>query len=107
MNDLTTQEEVKSLFLSDFYSKVLNTVAVIWDSSAKDSLSLWTKSPCESVGPKLTNVWKKSSGFSHATLFDSNILEDLSCRVIKGVTQHWPPFSYITKKPGNIGPFFV
>ena len=39
--------------------------------------------------------------FSHAPLFENNIMKDLSCRIIKGVTQNWPPFSYITKKPGD------
>ena len=32
-------------------------------------------------------------------------MEDLSCRIISGVTQHWPPFTYITKKPGDIMAF--
>ena len=82
LNDWTTQEEVKSLFLSDFYSKVLNTVAVIWDNSAKDSLSMWTKSPCDSMGPKLTNVWKKSSGFRKVYIFCMSH----SNRISKGYT---------------------
>ena len=38
--------------------------------------------------------------FSKDTIFESGILRNLSCRVIKGATQHWPPFTYITKNEG-------
>ena len=38
--------------------------------------------------------------FRHETIFKRNILKDLSCRVIRAVTQHWPPFSYIIHNPG-------
>ena len=71
LNDAAGQEEVKSLFFSDFYSKVLNAVAITRDRGAKESLSMWTKSPCATVSPKLTNVWTKSSGFRKG--FDFNL----------------------------------
>ena len=62
LNDGADREEVESLFLSNFYSKVLNPVAITRGKS-KDSFLVWTKSPCDSVPPKLANVWTKSSGF--------------------------------------------
>ena len=121
LNDGADQEEVGSLFLSNFYSKVLNAVAIT-RSKSKDSFLVWTKSPCDSVPPKLANIWTKSSGFrqgynipnitnsqimwhlnftfSKDTIFEKGILRNLSCRVIKGATQHWPPFTYITKNQG-------
>ena len=121
LNDGADQKEVKSLFLSNFYSKVLNAVAIT-RSKSKDSFLVWTKSPCDSVPPKLANIWTKSSGFrqgynipnitnsqimwhlnftfSKDTIFESGILRNLYCRVIKGATQHWPPFTYITKNQG-------
>ena len=125
MNDVAGQEEVKSLFSGSFYSKVLNAVAMTRDNLVKDSILMWKKSPCATVSPKVTNVWKESSGFrkglfiylplkyfcfvtsktstafSHDTIFERNILKDISCQVIKGVTQHYPPFSYITKEEGS------
>ena len=63
LNDAAGQDEVKSLFFSDFYSKVLNAVAITRDKLASDSILMWTKSPCATGSPKLTNVWTKSSGF--------------------------------------------
>lgn len=63
LNDDTSLEEVKLLFSSEFYSKVLHAVALTKNMKTQDSLSMWTKSPCDSVGPILTNVWTKSSGF--------------------------------------------
>ena len=62
LNDDSSQEEVQALFLSDFYSKVLNAVALTRSNLAKDSFFMWTKSPCDAVSPKLTNVWTKSFG---------------------------------------------
>ena len=62
LNDDVDQEKVESLFLSNFYSKVLNAVALT-KSKSKDSFMVWTKSPCDSVLPKLANIWSKSSGF--------------------------------------------
>ena len=62
LNDGADQEEVGSLFLSNFYSKVLNAVAIT-RSKSKDSFLVWTKSPCDSVPPKLASFWTKSSGF--------------------------------------------
>ena len=116
---------MKSLFLSDFYSKVVNAVSMTKSKSLGDSWLMWTKSPCDNVPPQLTNVWTQFSGFrkgficftdfyenifqllititfSLDNIFDRDILKDLSCRVIKGSTQHWPPFSYIQKDPGMI-----
>ena len=125
MKDDTGLEGVKFLFLSDFYSKVLNAVAMTRSKTLRDSWLMWTKSPCDNVPPQLTNVWTQFSGFrkcficftdfyetifqllititfSLDNIFDRDILKDLSCRVIKGSTQHWPPFSYIQKDPGMI-----
>ena len=125
MKDDTGLEGVKFLFLSDFYSKVLNAVAMTRSKTLRDSWLMWTKSPCDNVAPQLTNVWTQFSGFrkgficliyfyetvfqlfitikfSYDNIFDRDILKDLSCRVIKGSTQHWPPFSYIQKDPGMI-----
>ena len=63
LNDAAGQEEVKSLFSSNFYSKVLNAVAMTRDNLVKDSILMWKKSPCATTSPKVINVWKKSSGF--------------------------------------------
>ena len=63
LKDGTRQEEVKFLFSSDFHAKVLNVVALTRSDSSKDSFLIWTKPPCESLAPKLTNIWTKSSGF--------------------------------------------
>ena len=63
LNNDSGREEVQALFLSDFYSKVLNAVALTRNDLAKDSYLMWTKSPCDSVPPNLTNVWTKSVGF--------------------------------------------
>ena len=63
LKDGTSQEEVKFLFSSDFHAKVLNVVALTRSDSSKDSFLIWTKPPCESLAPKLTNIWTKSSGF--------------------------------------------
>ena len=63
LNDVATPSEVRSLFSSDFYNKILNAVALTTKDLAKDSFSMWTKSPCHSMAPKLTNVWTKSFGF--------------------------------------------
>ena len=38
--------------------------------------------------------------FSHDSIFGNDVLKDLSCRVIRGVTHHWPPFSYVTENTG-------
>lgn len=63
LNDDAGHEEVKSLFLSNFYGKILNAVALTKNRSPESSFSMWTKSPCDSVAPKLTNVWTEASGF--------------------------------------------
>lgn len=63
LNDDSGQEEVKTLFMSDFYTKVLNVVTLTRNGLAKDSFVMWTKSPCDSVAPEMTNVWTKSFGF--------------------------------------------
>ena len=63
LKDDAGHEEVKSLFLSDFFSKVLNAVALTRSKSRSDSFLMWTKSPCDTKAPKLTNVWTKFSGF--------------------------------------------
>ena len=63
LNDVAGHEEVKSLFSGSFYSKVLNAVAMTRDNLVKDSILMWNKSPCVTASPKVTNVWKKSSGF--------------------------------------------
>ena len=52
-----------SLFLSEFYNKLMNVVVLTKNGATKDSFLMWTKSPCNSVGPKITNVWTKYSGF--------------------------------------------
>ena len=63
LNDDAGHEEVKSLFLSNFYRKILNAVVLTKKRSPKSSFLMWTKSPCNSVAPKLTNVWTEASGF--------------------------------------------
>ena len=63
VDDDADQEQVKSLFSSDFFTKVLNAVALTGNRPITESSVMWTKSPCQSVGPKLTNVWTQSSGF--------------------------------------------
>ena len=60
LNSYEGQKEVQSLFLSEFYKKVLNAVAMT--RSSNDSFLMWLKSPCDSVAPKLTNVWTTLSG---------------------------------------------
>ena len=68
VNDVAARNEVRSLFSSDFYNKVSNAVALTTINSAKESFSIWTKSPCHSMATKLTNVWTKSSGFRNVIL---------------------------------------
>ena len=68
LNAVATQSEVTLLFSIDFYNKVLNAVALTTNDIAKDSFSVWTKSPCLSTAAKLTNVWTKSSGFREVIL---------------------------------------
>ena len=63
LNDDAGHEEVKSLFLSNFYKKILNAVVLTKKRSPKSSFLMWTKSPCNSVAPKLTNVWTEAFGF--------------------------------------------
>ena len=62
-NEGTNQEDIKALFSSDFNEKVLNAVALTKQKASNDSFLLWTKSPCDSLPPKLTNIWKTSTGF--------------------------------------------
>ena len=54
---------MRLLFLSDFLSKVLNAVAVTNNPLNNGTFNVWTKSPCQLVPPKLTNVWTKCKGF--------------------------------------------
>ena len=69
LNDESDPADVKRLFLSDFYTKVLNAVALTRISFAEESFAMWTKSPCDSVAPKLTNVWTKSTGIRKDKFF--------------------------------------
>ena len=63
LKDDASHEEMKSLFLGDFYSKVVNVVGMTKSKSLRDSWPMWTKSPCDNVPPQLTNVWTQFSGF--------------------------------------------
>ena len=94
-------DQVKSLFLSDFHAKVLDVVAFTPIDLSKDSYLMWTKLPCDSLPPKLANIWTRNLGFRKDQIFEQNMLNNLSCRLIEGATQHWPPFSYITENPGK------
>ena len=58
-----SQHDVERLFQSDFYTKVLNAVALTQEVMEENTYLVWTKSPCSAVPPKLTNKWSKSTGF--------------------------------------------
>ena len=66
LNDDAGYEKARSLFQSNFYTKVLNAVVMTRNRSPKSSYLIWTKSPCVSVAQKLTNKWTAASGFRKA-----------------------------------------
>ena len=63
LNSHVGPDVVDSLFLSDFYNKLMNVVVLTKNGATKDSFLMWTKSPCNFVGPKVTKVWTTYSGF--------------------------------------------
>ena len=63
LNSHEGPDVVNSLFSSDFYNKLMTVMVFTRKGAAKDSFLMWTKSPCNSVGPKVTNTWTKYSGF--------------------------------------------
>ena len=78
----TGQAEVQSLFSSDFHSKILNAAAFTRSDSSNEYYLAWTKSPCDSLPPKLTNIWLKDSGF-RAVLIENGTLRITLSRFIK------------------------
>ena len=77
----TSQLDVQRLFRSDFYTKVLNAVALTHQAKEDDTYLVWTKSPCSGVPPKLTNKWSKSTGFrlktSLAHIYITNLVYNI------------------------------
>ena len=62
MSEQLDHDEVRMFLGNSFYKKVLNAVVVVKDNLTEGTYNVWTKSPCQYVAPKLTNVWTMSTG---------------------------------------------
>ena len=62
LSELVGQDDARVLFGNPFYKKVSNAVVAVKDQLNEGNFNMWTKSPCQSVPPKLTNVWSMSNG---------------------------------------------
>jgi hypothetical protein len=119
-----SEGSAETLFGQPFYKNILNVMVVTQSKGkfkitvsfflADETMLLWHHFPevfakhvCEWRGPILTNVWMPSNGFIHSVahggLFSKNLLDDLSCTTLRGMTFSYPPFVYQhTNEDGEI-----
>lgn len=92
----------EQLLSHSFYGRVLN--AVVFSRhyyENKEVYYMTMKQPCEQMKPEITNVWTKPRGLALSgdnSIYSDSLLVDLSCRVFRAATFHYPLFTYITVK---------